>query len=95
MHKITPVFNGTPAEVTGGGWPVQLHMAADQIESPVYDSVSGRIFTNCSSGSANGCIESVDISNGFPSGVLSSSLIATSSIGGVGGLVVDNVSSAA
>jgi len=44
LHKITPVFSGTPAEVTGSGWPVQLHSAPRLIESPVYDSVSGRIF---------------------------------------------------
>jgi hypothetical protein len=44
LHKITPVFGGTPAEVTGGGWPVQLHTATLNIFSPVYDSVSGHIF---------------------------------------------------
>jgi hypothetical protein len=44
LHKITPVFGGTPAEVTGGGWPVQLHTATLHIFSPVYDSVSGHIF---------------------------------------------------
>ena len=44
LHKITPVFNGAPAEVAGGGWPVQLRSAPDLAQSPVYDSVSGRIF---------------------------------------------------
>jgi hypothetical protein len=44
LHKITPVFNGTPAEVTGNGWPVHLAPAPDLVNSPVYDSVSGRIF---------------------------------------------------
>ncbi len=44
LHKITPVFNGTPVEVTGNGWPVQLAAAPDRVNSPVYDSVSGRIF---------------------------------------------------
>ncbi|MGA2237459.1 MAG: hypothetical protein ABSG23_18520, partial [Terriglobales bacterium] len=24
LHKFTPVFNGTPAEVIGGGWPVTV-----------------------------------------------------------------------
>jgi len=46
LHKITPVFNGTPQEVIGNGWPVQLHAAFDLVESPVYDSVSGRIFVS-------------------------------------------------
>jgi hypothetical protein len=44
LHKITPVFNGGPTEVTGNGWPVQLAAAPDRVNSPVYDSVSGRIF---------------------------------------------------
>src|SRR6266446_6690662 len=45
LHKITPVFSGTPAEVIGSGWPVQLASSPDIVNSPVYDSVSGRIFT--------------------------------------------------
>jgi hypothetical protein len=44
LHKITPVFNGTPVEVTGNGWPVQLHAAPDHVNSPVYDSGSSRVF---------------------------------------------------
>lgn len=51
LHKITPVFNGTPAEVTGNGWPVQLDSVfAGQAQSPVFDSVSGRIFVTDSQG---------------------------------------------
>lgn len=48
LHKITPVFNGVPQEATGSGWPVQL---ASSLMSPVYDSVSGRIFVT----NFNGC----------------------------------------
>jgi hypothetical protein len=44
LHKITTVFGGTPTEVIGGGWPVQLNAAPGMVLSPVYDSVSGRIF---------------------------------------------------
>ena len=44
LHKVTPVFGGTPVELIGNGWPVQLHSPPDQIQSPVYDSVSGQIF---------------------------------------------------
>ncbi len=40
LHKITPVFGGTPKDTVGGGWPVALSFA----DSPVYDSVSGRVF---------------------------------------------------
>jgi hypothetical protein len=40
LHKITPVFGGTPKDTVGGGWPVALVSTG----SPVYDSVSGRVF---------------------------------------------------
>lgn len=40
LHKITPVFNGVPQEVTTNGWPLRLPSSP---QSPVYDSVSGRI----------------------------------------------------
>lgn len=46
LHKITPVFNGTPQEVSGNGWPVAIQGGG----SPVYDSVSGRIFLVTNSG---------------------------------------------
>jgi hypothetical protein len=46
LHKITPVFNGVPAEVIGNGWPVQRDLSTQpaRVQSPVYDSISGRIF---------------------------------------------------
>ena len=49
LHKFNPVFNGTlanpPAEVIGGGWPVQLNPTTPTpLASPVYDSVSGNVF---------------------------------------------------
>ena len=49
LHKFNPVFNGTPvnppAEVKGGGWPVQLNPTTPTaLASPVYDSVSGNVF---------------------------------------------------
>ncbi len=51
LHKITPVFNGTPVEVTGNGWPVQLQAGSDRVHSPVYDSGSSRVFVTDNSGS--------------------------------------------
>jgi hypothetical protein len=36
LHKFTGVFNGTPAEVTTGGWPISV--SANVLTSPVYDS---------------------------------------------------------
>ena len=40
LHKITPVFKGTPAEVIGGGWPAPLTSPG----SPIYDSGSKHVF---------------------------------------------------
>jgi len=54
LHKITPVFNGTalnpPAEVTTGGFPVQLNGGASSLSSPVYDGGSGNVFVGDLSG---------------------------------------------
>jgi hypothetical protein len=54
LHKFQPVFtSGTPAEVTTG-WPVSLASGL-LLSSPVYDSVTGRVFVgtgwNVSTGS--------------------------------------------
>ncbi len=43
LHKFTGVFNGTPAEVLTGGWPVLVNLA-EPLASPVYDSVSNNIY---------------------------------------------------
>jgi hypothetical protein len=52
LHKITPVFNGAPAEVTTGGvWPVTVSIQASKIlTGPVTDNVTGRIFIGDSQG---------------------------------------------
>jgi len=45
LHKITGVFSGTPAEVTSGGFPVQVNPAnPNSLSSPVYDSASNNVF---------------------------------------------------
>jgi hypothetical protein len=73
LHKITPVFNGTPAEVIGGGWPVTLP-GAGQVQSPVYDSVSGNVFVTSNAGgtlfvvnSSSGATSTVSTNALFPS----------------------------
>jgi hypothetical protein len=44
LHKFHPVFgSGTPAEV-GSPWPVLLGSGANTLDSPVLDSVTGRVF---------------------------------------------------
>jgi len=50
LHKITGVFNGTPAEVTTGGWPVPVSAAAATLNAPTFDSVSKNIFVTDGSG---------------------------------------------
>ena len=51
LHKLTPVFNGTPAEVTTGGWPVTVSTQTNKIlTGPVYDGVSGRVYVGDSQG---------------------------------------------
>lgn len=42
LHKFTGVFNGNPAEVVTGGWPVALGVEIPT--SPVYDSGNNQVF---------------------------------------------------
>jgi hypothetical protein len=44
LFKFSGVFVGTPAEVTTGGFPVQLNAGASALDSPVYDSTSNNVF---------------------------------------------------
>ena len=45
LHKFSPVFLGTPAEVTSGGFPVQVNPGnPTALSSPVHDFVSGNVF---------------------------------------------------
>ena len=45
LHKITGAFQGTPAEATTGGFPVQVNPASpNSLSSPAYDATSGRVF---------------------------------------------------
>ena len=49
LHKFTPVFTGTPAEVTTGGWPITVN-TGHALTGPVFDSGSGNIFVGDASG---------------------------------------------
>jgi hypothetical protein len=49
LHKFTGVFNGTPTELTTGGWPVTLHPGSI-LNSPVLDAASGNVFVTDSLG---------------------------------------------
>jgi len=49
LHKITGVFKGTAAEVTTGGFPVQVNTAVF-LSSPVYDHGSSSVFVSDTGG---------------------------------------------
>lgn len=49
LHKITPVFNGVPAEVHTGGFPVQV-ATTTFLSSPVYDRISKNVFIGSAGG---------------------------------------------
>jgi hypothetical protein len=56
LHKITGVFNGTPTEVTTGGWPFMVDAANAPVEltSPVFDGgTSQSVFVAGGYGTAN------------------------------------------
>src|SRR5579863_7327959 len=44
LHKFTPVFNGTPAEVTGGVWPKRVNGGTKALTDAVFDQASGNVF---------------------------------------------------
>ncbi len=47
LHKITPVFDGVPAEVGSAGWPVQVNaLLPTPLSSPAYDPTSGLAFVS-------------------------------------------------
>ncbi|MGC2193220.1 MAG: hypothetical protein WA628_01005 [Terriglobales bacterium] len=55
VHKFRGVFNGTPAEVTTGGWPATIP-GNPGVSTPVYDNVSRHVFAT----DGNGFIDYVD-----------------------------------
>jgi hypothetical protein len=51
LHKFTPVFFGTPAEVRTGGWPLELNPSnPNALSDPVFDFVSGNLFVGDAGG---------------------------------------------
>jgi len=49
LHKFTGVFEGTPAEVTTGGWPISVDPGAI-LNSPIYESHTNNIYVTDSNG---------------------------------------------
>ena len=84
LHKLTPVFNGTPAEVTTGGWPVTVSTQTNKIlTDPVYDGVSGRVYV----GDSQGYLYSVSAT-----GVVTQSGLLASGTGIVSSPIMDPIS---
>ena len=81
LHKFSPVFNGTPKEVTSGGWPVAV--SSYILTSPVYDSTSKLVFF----GDSGGYLYSVPATGGTAKG---SSQLGNSPPGIVDGPLVDS-----
>lgn len=77
LIKIAPVFAGVPAEVTTGGFPVQVHPGNPQpLSSPVYDASISTVFVADYRGfvyrvSSTGVVTRsgrIDVGTGFISG---------------------------
>jgi hypothetical protein len=59
LHKLTGVFKGSPAEISGSGFPAQMAVTTF-ISSPVYDRISRNLFV----GDAGGFLYRVSSING-------------------------------
>jgi len=66
MYKVSGVFRGTPALVTTGGWPITLTGITPS--TPVYDSVTRRVFFKAMAGSVyyvNDAVSPVTLSSAW------------------------------
>jgi hypothetical protein len=89
LHKITPVFNGVPAEVGSAGWPVQVNsLQPTPLTNPVYDGTSGLVFVT----DRGGYLYRVGPGTAFvaQSGQLDFSLASDSGPGLVQGPIIDS-----
>jgi hypothetical protein len=81
IHKFTGVFNGTPAEVTTGGFPVTS--AVEKLSGAIYDEVSGTVLVDASyDGTSNGGrLHEVTV-NAAPPAVTDSDILGDSTAAG-------------
>jgi len=82
LHKFTGVFNGTPAEVTTGGFPVTA--AIEKLSGAIYDEVSGTVLVDASyDGTNNGArLHEVTV-NAVTPAVTDSEILGDTTSGGV------------
>jgi hypothetical protein len=85
LHKFTPVFSGTPAEVTTGGWPITVN-AGTVLSSPALDPTSRNIFVGDAAGHLSYARETGSISGACGTG--SPPCLGSTNIA-LGGAVVD------
>jgi len=95
LHKFTNIFNsGTPAEITGGGaasgWPQQVNAGGRVLTSPVYDSVSGKVFVGSGTDTWGRRLHSIPAAGGSDNVASSSSLAGSASTGVVDAPLVDS-----
>jgi hypothetical protein len=84
LHKFSPVFSGTPAEVTTGGWPITVH-SGNVLSSPVFDSGSSNILVGDSGGQISYVKETGSVTGSCSSG--SAPCLGTPSIALTGSVV--------
>ena len=79
LHKFTGVFNGTPAEVTTGGFAATVN-AGTKLTSPVYDRNSGFVFVGSDWGTSDGKVASQIATGAKLHSVNASTGVVTSSV---------------
>jgi len=84
LHKFSPVFNGTPAEVTTGNWPITVH-SGNVLSSPVFDSGSSNILVGDSGGQISYVKETGSVAGSCSSG--SAPCLGTPSVALTGSVV--------
>jgi hypothetical protein len=66
LHQFHPVFDGPPAEVTTGGFPLKVSQDHQPLADPVYDSGLGMVFVgdgHASKGSDDGEVHAITVSS--------------------------------
>lgn len=83
LHKVTGVFRGAPAEVSTGGYPIQVNASGKALSSPVFDIASGNVFV----GDAGGFLYRISVT---PSLLVTASAQIDKGIGLLAGPIVDS-----
>ena len=66
LHQFHPVFDGPPAEVTTGGFPLKVSQDCQPLADPVYDAGLGMVFVgdgHAAEGSDDGEVHAITVSS--------------------------------